>query len=95
MAAYVILEFTVYDPKLMEEYKILGNASVVAYDGRFVIRGGKTLNLEGNWDPQRLVCIEFPSFERAQEWWNSEAYVKAKAIREKAADTKVLLLEGV
>jgi uncharacterized protein (DUF1330 family) len=94
MSAFVIVEIKINDPELYDEYKKLTPAAVAAYDGRFVIRGGKTESLEGDWNPERIVVLEFPTVERAKEWWNSELYTKAKVIRQKAAFTKMLIVEG-
>lgn len=95
MPAYVIVEIEVHDPVEIEEYKKLTPATLAAFDGRFIIRGGKTETLEGEWNPQRIVVVEFPSAEKAREWWHSEEYAKAKAIRQRAAKTKMLLVEGI
>ncbi|RDV15923.1 DUF1330 domain-containing protein [Pontibacter diazotrophicus] len=94
MAAYVIVEVEVTDPATYEEYKKLTPASLAAYDGKFIVRGGQYETLEGDWKPNRMVMLEFPSVARAKEWWNSPEYTKAKAIRHKAANTKMIVLEG-
>ena len=95
MAAYVIVEISIHDHKEYEEYKKLTPAAVAAYDGRFVVRGGQTETLEGTWQPERIVVLEFPTVERAKEWWNSEIYAEAKKIRQRAAETKMILIQGV
>lgn len=94
MPAYVIVEVDIHDPVAYEEYKKLTPASIGAYDGRFVVRGGKTESLEGDWNPPRLVVLEFPSVERAKEWWASAEYDTAKRIRQASASTKMLVAEG-
>jgi uncharacterized protein (DUF1330 family) len=94
MKAYVIVEISIHDRDLYEEYKKLTPASIAAYDGKFLIRGAKSESLEGDWNPERIVVLEFPSVERAKEWWHSEQYTKAKAIRHRAATTKMLVVEG-
>ena len=94
MAAYVLVEIKIHDPKDYEEYKKLTPASIAAYDGRFVVRGGKTETLEGSWDPERIVVLEFPSVERAKEWWDSPEYAPAKAIRQRSAHTEMIVVEG-
>src|SRR2546423_15688371 len=94
MAAYVIVEIEIHDSVAYEEYKKLTPASIAAYDGKFIIRGAKTEPLEGNWEPQRIVVLEFPSKERAKEWWASKEYAPANAIRQRASKTKMLLVEG-
>ena len=95
MPAYVIVEVSITDPVEYEEYKKLTPAAIAAYDGRFVVRGAQTESLEGNWQPERIVVLEFPSVERAKEWWNSELYSKAKVIRQRAAKTKMIVVQGV
>ena len=95
MAAYVIVDVTVNDPVEYETYKKLTPAAVAAYDGKFIVRGGKSETVEGTWQPQRVVVLEFPSYERAKEWWASETYTKAKLIRQRAASTQMIVVEGV
>jgi uncharacterized protein (DUF1330 family) len=95
MGAYVIVEITINDAELYEEYKKLTPASIAEFDGRFIVRGGKTVTMEGNWKPQRIVIAEFPSLEKAQEWWHSEGYEKAKKIRHASANTKMIIVEGI
>jgi len=95
MAAYVIVEISITDPNEYEEYKKLTPASIAAYDGRFIVRGGQTASLEGDWQPERIVVLEFPSVVRAKEWWNSDEYAKAKEIRQRTAHTKMIVVEGV
>ena len=94
MAAYVILDIDVKDHKLYEEYKKQGAPTIMLYGGKPLARGGKTEVLEGNWQPKRLVMLEFPGVEEAREWWNSPEYDKARSLRHKAADTNVIVLEG-
>lgn len=95
MAAYVIAEIDVTDPKGYEEYRKLGPPAVAAYGGKFVARGGKTEVLEGGWAPKRLVVLEFESVERAKEWWASNEYSAAKQVRQKTAVTNMIVVEGV
>jgi uncharacterized protein (DUF1330 family) len=95
MPAYVIVEVTITDKALYEEYKKLTPAAIAAFDGKFVVRGGQSESLEGDWTPERIVILEFPSVDRAKEWWNSEQYGAAKAIRHKAGITKMLVVAGV
>ncbi len=95
MAAFVIVEVTVNDPEAYEEYKKLTPTTIAAYNGRFVVRGAPTESLEGNWQPQRIVVLEFPSVARAKKWWASEEYAAAKEIRQRTATTKMLVVAGV
>lgn len=94
MPAYVLVELSIYDQELYDEYKKLTPDSIKAFGGRFVIRGGTSEHLEGDWDPERIVLLEFPSVERAKEWWNSEEYTRARLIRQRAAHTNMIILKG-
>lgn len=95
MSAYVIVEVSIHDPKEYEEYKKLTPGTIAAYDGKFVVRGGQAETLEGDWQPERIVVLEFPTVDRAKEWWDSEMYSKAKAIRHRTAKTKMIVVPGV
>jgi len=95
MPAYIIVEVDVTNPTLYEDYKKLTPGSLIPYDGKFIVRGGQTQTLEGDWTPGRIVVLEFPSAEKAQAWWSSEGYAPAKAIRQSASTTRMILVEGV
>lgn len=95
MKAYVIVDVHITDPTLYEDYRKLTPASLVPYDGKFVVRGGATETLEGEWSPGRVVIVEFPSVEKAKAWWSSPGYAPAKAIRQSASVTKMILVEGI
>lgn len=94
MPAYIIVEIEIHDPEAYKEYKKLTPASLEAFDGKFIVRGGNAESLEGDWNPHRMVVLEFPSVEKAKAWWASEEYAPAKTIREAAATTKMLVVDG-
>lgn len=95
MKAYIIVDVTITDPARYDEYKKLTPASLLPYEGKFIVRGGQSETLEGSWSPGRIVVLEFPSKEKARAWWSSEGYAPAKAIRRSASVTNMLLVEGV
>jgi uncharacterized protein (DUF1330 family) len=94
MAAYVIVNVDVQDPDAYEEYRRQTPATIDAYGGRFLVRGGATSVLEGNWTPKRVIVIEFPSVARAKEWLDSPEYRAIKGIRHRAASTNMIVVEG-
>jgi uncharacterized protein (DUF1330 family) len=95
MSAFVIADVTVTDPAGYERYKQLTPAAIAAFGGRFVARGGEAAALEGDWQPARLVIVEFPSLERARAWYDSVEYREAKALRQQTARTNMLIVDGV
>jgi len=95
MPAYILVDVTITDPEEYEAYKKLTPASIAAYNGKFIVRGGATEMLEGEWPHGRIVILEFLSAGDAKAWWSSQEYAPAKAIRYRAATTKMILVEGV
>lgn len=94
MSAYVIVEIEITDPVGYEEYKKLAGATVEKYGGKYIVRGGNTEVLEGNWKPKRIVILEFPTMARAKEWLNSEEYREPRKMRHRTAKTNMLVIEG-
>jgi len=95
MPAYVIAEVDVTDPAGFEEYRKQVPGTIAKYGGRYVVRGGPMDFLEGDWKPARLVVLEFPSREQARRWYDCEEYRGPKALRQRTAKTKVLIVDGV
>ena len=94
MSGYVIGNINVTDPDAFEEYRGMVPATVAAYGGKYLVRGGVADVVEGDWNPNRLVVLEFESVERAREWYNSPEYTPAKAVRLKASTGDLLFVEG-
>ncbi|HVF99522.1 MAG TPA: DUF1330 domain-containing protein [Chloroflexia bacterium] len=95
MVAYVIVDIDVTDPEGYEAYKAPAAANVLASGGRYRVRGGKTEVLEGDWQPNRLVVLEFDSMEQVKAWWNSEEYAPLKDVRHRTTNSRMIVVEGV
>jgi uncharacterized protein (DUF1330 family) len=95
VAAYIIVEIEVTDPVGYEKYKNLAGATVEKHGGKYIVRGGKTEVLEGDWNPKRIVVLEFPTIERAKGWLNSEEYREPRKMRHRTAKTNMILVESV
>jgi uncharacterized protein (DUF1330 family) len=95
MAAYLIAEVSVHDAAAFEEYRKLVPATIAAYGGRYVVRGGASETVEGSWQPKRLIVLEFPTMARAKEWYNSADYQKILPLRTRASSTNAVFVEGV
>lgn len=94
MAAYVIVDIEVKILEDYEKYKRLAQASVAAYRGRYIVRGGSKEILEGSWMPRRFVILEFPDVATAKAWWASPEYAEGKALRQCCADTNMIVVDG-
>jgi len=95
MPAYVIVETDVQDPEQYERYKAASPGAVHAGGGRFVVRGGELAVLEGDWNPARLVILEFSDLEAAKRWYASPEYEEAKRLREGAANLRMVAVQGL
>jgi uncharacterized protein (DUF1330 family) len=94
MTAYVILDIEITDPALFEEYKKIAPASIAAFGGKYLARGGATETLEGSWYPKRLVILEFDSVPKARAWLESNEYKNARDLRQKTSRTQLIVVEG-
>ena len=95
MPAYIIVDVQINNPEEYEEYRKLTPASIASYGGSFIVRGGNAEVLEGDWKPGRVVVLEFPDADRAKQWWSSIEYASAKSIRQGAATTRMIVMDGV
>ncbi len=94
MSAYVILDVEITDSELYREYKKLCSETLVKYGGKFLARGGDAYKLEGDWKPHRIVIIEFDRLELAKAWWSSEEYRAPKKMRQRAGNSRMIVVEG-
>lgn len=94
MAAYLIVSIDVKDPEKYAEYVKVVPATIEAYGGKYLVRGGAAEKLEGDWEPRRVVVLEFESMERARQWWDSDLYRGPKELRRSASVGNVILAEG-
>ncbi len=95
MPAYVIAEMDVHDPEQYERYKAAVPETLAASGGRFIVRGGELAVLEGDWQPKRLVVLEFDDLETAKRWYESSEYQEVKKLREGAATLHIVAVQGV
>ena len=93
--AYVLVQVDVTNAQQYGEYTKLSPGIIEKFGGRFLARGGRTATLEGTPARSRVVVVEFPSFERAQEFYSSQEYQAAKKVRAGAATAQFVLIEGL
>jgi uncharacterized protein (DUF1330 family) len=95
MAAYLLVDCKVSDAAKYEGYKLLAQAAVARYGGRFLVRGGEAVRLEGEWEPNRVIVVEFPSLAQARSFYDSVEYREARAARQGAARLNMVAVAGV
>jgi len=94
-SAYIIANVRVTNPAQYDEYKKLSSAAMLAHGAQVCVRGGASEVLEGDWQPERIVVLKFPSVEKAKAFYASTEYGKARKAREGAAVMRMIVVEGV
>ena len=91
---YLIAEVEITNMAGYEEYRRLAPATVAAYGGRYVVRGGEAKLLEGSGGPGRMVVLEFESPEKALAWYNSPEYQAILPHRLKNSKARAIIVAG-
>ena len=95
MSAYLIANVRVTDAVQYEQYKKLSTLAMQAHGAELCVRGGAATVLEGDWSPDRIVILKFPSVEKARAFYESAEYVRAREAREGAAIMRMVVVEGL
>ena len=95
MPAYLIADVSVRDRAKLIEYLELANGTVEAFEGRYLAQAGAISVLEGDWQPETIVVVEFPTADAAKAWYTSEAYEPALQMNSKAMIRRMIVVEGL
>ena len=94
MKGYVVCVYkSISNEEKLKEYAVKAKAAVEKYKGKFLIRGGKSINNEGEKSP-RTVVIEFPSYNEANSFYNSKEYQEAHSILKGYVERQFQIVEG-
>lgn len=94
MSAYLIATIEVTDWEQYQQYTRASSQAVAQYGGRFIVRGGDKITLEGPEETRRIVVIEFPSLEQIKTYYDSKEYQEAKQLRQGAATGSFVAVQG-
>ena len=95
MKTYLIAHIEVTNPELMAKYRELVPEIVKKYDGKYLVRGGDSKIIEGDYFKHRIVILEFPSRENAENFYNSEDYAPVKKLRLNAGNNSSVIVDGL
>lgn len=95
MAAYLVVRVNVTDWDKYKQYLNVTPAIIEKFGGKGIARAGETLTLEGPEETRRIVLIEFPSLEKAKEFYNSFEYQEARKLRQDAAIGEMIAVDGI
>jgi uncharacterized protein (DUF1330 family) len=94
MSAYIVGDITVHDTERYMKYVSRAPDFVNKHSGKYLVRGGDMEVSEGDWNPQRVVVIEFPSMEDAQGFLQDPEYQAIAEDRRAATTSRLIVVEG-
>jgi uncharacterized protein (DUF1330 family) len=95
--AYIVTEVDVTGDMevFLRDYAAHVQATVDPFGGKYLVRGGKTVSVEGDPPKGRIVISEFDSMEKARAWRESPAYKKICVVRERETKSRQYIVEGL
>ena len=90
---YLVAHLRVHDKEGFEKFKQMAGPTIAEYGGKVLVREPNPEIREGKISGIALI-IEFESIDIARKFYESEKYQAAKAVRELAAETDLILVEG-
>lgn len=94
MPVYLIMDIEITDEESYAQYRSLVPPIIEKFGGTYLVRGGLSKNVEGDWHPNRIVVVEFESSEVAEAFLNAPEYEPVKRIRHNAANSRGILVEA-
>ena len=95
MAAFVVVQESIENEAVFAQYRAKAPATVEAYGGKFLARGGNLEVLEGELPHKRLVILEFPTRQDAIAWYNSPEYQEILPLRLSSSKGIFAVLDGM
>ena len=95
MSAYAIFQINILNKNEYKFYVDKVSPVVKKFNGEYLVRGGKSKLVEGNWEHPRTVVVRFPDYETALKWYNSDEYAPIKSIRKKNSEGNCIIVEGI
>jgi uncharacterized protein (DUF1330 family) len=95
MSIYVLSQLTVNDYKKFKECIRHVPETLAKYGGELVVASQNIEVMEGNWDKQMFIVLEFPSMEKAKNWYESDEYSPYKAVRQEATNSSMVFIDDV
>ena len=95
MSGYLIAQLNMTDKESFKLYAETVPESVIKFGGKYLVRAGEFKSMQGKWDFPRNVIIEFPTYEKALEWYNSDIYKPLKELRQKGSEGNIIIIKGI
>lgn len=94
MKAHLVLDLTIHDLNRFMEYINKIPDFIKKHNGKYIVKGVEPEVMEGNWQPERVVIIEFPSNADAKSFLNDPDAQGLFALRHETTTSKLILVDG-
>ena len=91
---YMIIDISVKDHKMYGEYVEKARPIVLSHGGRYLAKCDNVISLSGNWNPERMVIIEFDNLSLLQQCFNSSEYKEICYLREQSTEGKAVVVQS-
>ena len=95
MSVYMMAQICIQDSDTYFEYVDGASEIIRKYGGRYLVRGGKVTPLSGDWEPERVILIEFDTFEQLRACFASSEYRDIAPLRERSTTSRAIVMDGV
>lgn len=95
MSAFVIFDVRIDDPTRYQEFMAGVKPALEAADAKYLARGGAHRVYEGDWEPRRIVLLEFPSIAAWEGFYEGPVYQGLKAVRDACSSARLVAVEGL
>jgi uncharacterized protein (DUF1330 family) len=95
MPAYVIFDVEIRDASHYQEFMSGVKPALEKAGGKYLARGGAHKVYEGDWEPRRIVLLEFPSVAAFESFYNGPTYQGLKSIRDACSSARLVSVEGL
>jgi uncharacterized protein (DUF1330 family) len=94
MSAYVVMDVEIFDIEQYMQFMQRVRPLIEQWGGRYLARGGEFRVYEGDYEPRRLVLLEFPSMDEWDRFYLSDAFQTLKPLRDQCSHSRLIAVTG-
>ena len=95
MPVYLVAEIEIKDPEMYSRYVVKVPEVIERFGGRYLSQGGRVTPMSGNWNPERIILIEFETLEQLQQCFNSTEFLEIAPFRTQSTLSRSIIVEGL
>jgi uncharacterized protein (DUF1330 family) len=94
MKAYLVLDFSIHDLEGFKPYIAGVPAFIAKHGGKYIVQGAVPAPVEGDWSPERMAIIEFPSRQNAEAFLGDRGFQELAKVRHRTTTSRLVLVDG-